>query len=165
MAQTNKAQNPKRYVFAPLVDWWVILGVSMLVVFLIVGLLSVIWSPIGSLEKFFVSLVLMVVILYFIDMTFFTRYLLTQDGVLIHNQMKWTIIPYDRMYKIQHGRFIDLFSRSGLKRFALSSKNYVIYLKRSHWRRISVSPFHGELFLRMLMDNMEKERKRRISTR
>lgn len=162
---STKKLSKEAVGFTSAMDWWV-----AVVVFLILALLAVciplaIWKG-GSLITSGLSVIFLVALFLLIaDKAFFTSYVLREDGLLIHGQIRKILIPYRSMRSITKGGILGLMGGMGRKRFALSSDCLIIQLADYEWKRISVSPCERERFLSELLTRIDGERSARSSRR
>ena len=147
--------------FVPVIDWWVITLIVILLFILISAIPFLLWQPLGWQAKVVGSLGLLCVILYFIDTAFFTVYQLTDEGIVINNQLRETTVPYRAIKSIRPATVFNLFSFAKHKRFSLSGQALILHLEGHDWRTISVSPHERQRFLDHLLNRIEIERSSR----
>jgi hypothetical protein len=150
-------------VFLPVMDWWIAALISVLLVILVAAIPLLIWEPIHLAEKIIGVSGLFIVILYLVDVTFFTHYILGEDELFITSQLREMRIPYRTMKTIRPGGIGALFSMGKHKRFSLSARGLTIQLSQGHWKYISISPQHQQKFLDHLMTLIDNERSGRAS--
>ena len=152
-------QHPEHFI--PVIDWWIISSVGLLILILVATIPLLIWQPLEWRAKLVASFGLLCAILYLVDTTFFTVYQLTDEGIVINNQLRQTTIPYRSIKSIRSASLFNLFSFAKHKRFSLSSHALLLHLENHDWRTISVSPHERQRFLDHLLNRIELERSRR----
>lgn len=150
--------------FRPLMDWWVALGVGIALVALLVAIPRLFMVG-GGFQVYTVVAIAAIaaMVLYLVDIAFYSFYVLADDELLIVNHLRVVHIPYRSMTALQPGGFLALFSFGSRKRFALSRKNVIIKLSHGMWRSISVSPVRQEDFVRKLLERIDAERSHRAA--
>ncbi len=160
MSTTIPSRVPR--VFRPNMDWWVAFLVLLFVFFLAAGIPLMLWTELISRAAALVtSLILFGVIIYFIDIAFYSVYVLDDEGLTIVSHLRQAMFPYRNMRALQPGGVLALFSFARRKRFALSRKNVIIKLAGSPWNAISVSPRDRDVFINQILERIDHERSRR----
>lgn len=149
-------------VFRPTMDWWVACLVLVFVFFLAAGIPLMLWTDLmGRAAALVASAILLAVIIYFIDIAFYSVYVLDDEGLTVVSHLRQALFPYRNMRSLQPGGVLALFSFARRKRFALSRKNVIIKLAGSPWSAISVSPRERDVFVNQILERIDHERSRR----
>lgn len=161
MKKTESSQSAKDY--SPAMDWWVALGVFFLLTFLFVSMPFILWYDLPWSYKLMAVLGLIGMFLYLTDLSFFTKYRLEKEGLVIKSQIRRLLFSYRDMEEIKLGNIWGLFSLGKRKRFALSSKCLSIRLRRGIWKVVTISPKEQQEFLDELLKRVDNERSRRAT--
>ena len=147
--QTKRTTEPERY--APMLDWWLAILVGLLIIVLLASIPYLMFSDVGVYAKIVASVAMMLTVLYIIDLTFFSNYYLTPDGLVVISQLRRHHFPYEHMKELRPGGFFGLITVPGKKRFALSTNCLVISMSDGQWKKITVSPKARDRFLDSLI--------------
>lgn len=163
MSEKNKQKLPIEKSYKPVMDWWVA-GMVFVILALLLSMLAItIFNPGVILSKLIIIIVVFFMFLYVVDVAFFTSYHLTEEGLIINNQLRRVVFPYRKISKMEKGGFGSFWSFGSKKRFALSWKSVYVYLNGAHWGRVSVSPEQRDDFMENLLKNIELERASRAT--
>jgi hypothetical protein len=146
-----------------LMDWWVATLVLLFLGLFVVSVPLIVWIPLAWWSKALTIGFALCVILYLVDIIFFTSYYLDDDALLITSQLRHFTFPYHDMVKIKQGNAFGLLSFIHHRRFALSAKCYYIQMENQGWRSISVSPKYSDKFINQLLHNIDLERSKRAT--
>ena len=163
MTEKRRKQDPIIKTYKPIMDWWVALIVFIVLAMLVMMIFSFAISPADVFIKILIIFIILWMILYTVDVAFFTVYFLEEDSLVIENQLKKSIFPYRNIEKMEKSGFMGLFSHGSKRRFSLSKKGVYVYLNKSHWKRVSLSPVDREDFMESLTKNIEIERSSRAT--
>jgi len=156
--------TPKRpVVFRPLMDWWVAIGIVIMLCVLILSIPAVIWYGPVMWLNLLAACIIVISALYIIDIAFFSLYQLGKDGLLIHRHIGSVLVPYRYMRSLKRGNVRDLLSMGATKRYALSTNCLTISLSQGHYRRISISPLHQQEFINEILHRIDHERASRAA--
>lgn len=157
MSTTHTSSAPEYRIisYKPLVSWWVGASLIVLLVVLLYSLIAAVWSGLPLLQTTFLALTLLSFILYIVDNLFFLRYQLTADGLLIHSQLRYTLLPYNSILGLRNGSLLKLISALSHKRYALSTKNIVLNVTNHSYKTLALSPADPKHFISTLLHNME----------
>ena len=155
----------KPVYFRPSLDWWVIGVVGALLAVLVAAIPTVLWTQQVSEPVTWISVIVVIgLILYFIDLTFYMVYILEEDSLVITSHFRHLRISYRMMRSIQPGGLTGLVSFFGHKRFALTGKNVIIKLAPGFlWRSVSVSPQQEHVFIETLLARIDHDRSSRAA--
>lgn len=155
--------NPDLH-FRPLIDWWVLVILSALILMFVSIIPVALWMTTLSVPMTILLVIIAIgLALYFIDMTFYSMYVLQKDALHIVSNLRHAVFPYREMRALKPGGIAALFSRGVHKRFALSRKNVIIKLAEGRWSTISVSPQDKDRFLHTILERIDSERSSRAS--
>jgi hypothetical protein len=107
--------------------------------------------------------VLVLACIYFVDIAFYTYYVLDREQLVVTSHIRQLFFPYRTMTSLQPGGLHGLISVGSKKRFALSRRNVIIKLTKGPWKAISVSPKDTELFIQTILSRIDAERSNRAS--
>ena len=154
----RKRRQLKPSSYQVIMDWWVAIGVVMVVLFLVISLPVVVWSSLPIWEVALAVLLLTCTILSLVDVAFFTYYILSEEGLVITSQLRRYVIPFCAMTSVRSVGIKGLITFARRKRFSLSARGYDISLDEGPWRVISVSPDLRDTFLDTLLSRIDRER-------
>ena len=158
--QRNASLTAQPGVYTVLMDWWVATVVLLFLAVFVVAVPYLLWSKLSWLVIAVTIGFALFVILYVVDVMFFTYYYLDTDALIITSQLRYFSFPYRTMTKIKRGNVFSLLSRGGHRRFALSTHCYTIQMEGAPWNTISVSPKEQDKFMNRLLHNIDIERSR-----
>lgn len=161
MKKIGNSQPEKDY--SPAMDWWVALSVFFILTFLFVSIPFILWYDLPWSYKLLAVLGLIGMFLYLTDLSFFTRYRLGKEGLIIKSQIRQLLFSYRDMEEIKLGNVWGLFSLGKRKRFALSGRCLSISLRRGIWKVVTISPKEQQEFLDELLKRVDSERSRRAT--
>ena len=158
------SKNQEATLFRPLMDWWVAVIVVVVILALGSGILMVLWwTSIDRAAAIITALVLAAAMIFFIDIGFYSVYILDDEGLTISSHIRHVHFAYRNMRSLQPGGLGALFSIPTRKRFALSRKNVIIKLVNSPWKAISVSPVARDSFVNTILERIDDERSKRAA--
>ena len=141
--------------YRPKLSWAVALFGIVSIGFLLAAVIILLWSGLPFLQVAVSVAALLGMALYVIDVVFFTRYQLGEEGIVVSGQLRLLAIPYADIRKVRHGSALSLVSVFGHKRHALSPHCVVVELSQGPYRTVSLSPSQDRAFLNSLMHNLE----------
>lgn len=150
----------KSSAYRVVMDWWVAVGVIFVLLFLIGSLPLIMWSGLPVLVVLSSVLIISFSVLSFVDVAFFTYYLIDDQGLVITSQLRRYVLPFSAMTTVRSVGLKGLFTVAHRKRFALSARGYDIALEGAAWKVVSVSPELQDQFLDTLLSRIDLERSR-----
>lgn len=161
---TQTDTNAEFIAFRPVMDWWVGLVFGLVISVLVAAIPLILWSETVSATVTGISVVILVLMsIYYIDIAFYTYYVLDREQLVITSHIRQLFFPYRTMTSLQPGGLHGLLSVGNKKRFALSRRNVIIKLTKGPWKAISVSPKDKELFIQTILERIDRERSSRAS--
>ena len=156
MPRKRRTLQPSAY--RVIMDWWVAAGVISSVLLLVAILPILMWSGLPFMVTLISVLVVSFTLLSFVDVAFFTYYVIDDEGLVVTSQLRRYVLPYSSMTAVRSVGFKGLFTIAGRKRFALSGHGYDIALDGASWKVVSVSPELRDQFLDTLLNRIDNER-------
>jgi hypothetical protein len=145
-------------------DWWVMAIFLLVITVIIAGIPLILWTAtVGPVASGFTVLALVLAGIYYIDIAFYSYYVLDREQLVVTSHIRQLFFPYRTMLSLQPGGIHGLISVGSKKRFALSRKNVIIKLAKGPWKSISVSPKDKELFIQTILERIDSERSGRAS--
>jgi len=148
--------------FRPAMDWWVLLAALAFLLLLFSMVPVTLWYSTSSvLMKTITTVIVLGMLIYLVDVFFYSSYILNADGLIISGNLRHVVIPYRSMRELKSGGIRSLVSLGRHKRYALSRRSIVLKLNHEHWGSISLSPKHKDAFITALLQRIDLERAQR----
>jgi hypothetical protein len=158
-----KSSPTKPQAFRPLIDWWVMGAMLLLIAFLAAAIPLIAIVAQSTILTVIAIVVLAGTILYIVDVGFFSYYVLDDNALTVVSNIRHAIFPYRDMTDIKPSNVMGLFSFAGKKRYALSARCFQIVLRKGYWKSITVSPADRDFFLNSLISHIDRERSSRAT--